>query len=94
MLLIYLFISTPTKIIKRATKDGKILIFTVIRLVPKINQTFQIILSKVQLISKGFFDVIYLAHVIEQPNFRILNPQYFVYLLDQTVGRDTLQFIY
>ena len=37
----------------------------------------------------------YLAHVIEQPNFRIPNPQYFVYLLDQTVGgRDTLQFIY
>ena len=28
----------------------------------------------------------YLAHVIEQPNFRIPNPQYFVYLLDQTVG--------
>ena len=25
---------------------------------------------------------IYLAHVIEQPNFRIPNPQYFVYLLD------------
>ena len=37
---------------------------------------------------------LYLAHVIEQPNFRIPNPQYFVYLLDQTVGRDTLQFIY
>ena len=36
----------------------------------------------------------YLAHVIEQPNFRIPNPQYFVYLLDQTVGRDILQFIY
>ena len=31
-----------------------------------------------------------LAHVIEQPNFRIPNPQYFVYLLDQTVGRDIL----
>ena len=40
------------------------------------------------------FSVLYLAHVIEQPNFRIPNPQYFVYLLDQTVGRDTLQFIY
>ena len=39
------------------------------------------------------FAVFYLAHVIEQPNFRIPNPQYFVYLLDQTVGRDTLQFI-
>ena len=25
----------------------------------------------------------YLAHVIEQPNFRNPNPQYFVYLLDQ-----------
>ena len=37
---------------------------------------------------------LYLAHVIEQPNFRIPNPQYFVYLLDQTVGRDILQFIY
>ena len=37
---------------------------------------------------------IYLAHVIEQPNFRIPNPQYFVYLLDQTVGQDTLQFIH
>ena len=36
----------------------------------------------------------YLAHVIEQPNFRIPNPQYFVYLLDQTVGQDTLQFMY
>ena len=36
----------------------------------------------------------YLAHVIEQPNFRIPNPQYFVYLLDQTVGQDILQFIY
>ena len=36
----------------------------------------------------------YLAHVIEQPNFRIPNPQYFVYLLDQIVGRDILQFIY
>ena len=36
----------------------------------------------------------YLAHVIEQPNFQILNPQYFVYLLDQTVGQDILQFIY
>ena len=36
----------------------------------------------------------YLAHVIKQPNFRIPNPQYFVYLLDQTVGRDILQFIY
>ena len=35
----------------------------------------------------------YLAHVIEQPNFRIPNPQYFVYLHDQTVGRDILQFI-
>ena len=34
----------------------------------------------------------YLAHVIEQPNFRIPNTQYFVYLLDQTVGRDILQF--
>ena len=33
----------------------------------------------------------YLAHVIEQPNFRIPNPQYFVYLLDQTVGQDTRQ---
>ena len=30
----------------------------------------------------------------KQPNIWILNPQYFVYLLDQTVGRDTLQFIY
>ena len=37
---------------------------------------------------------IYLAHVIEQPNFQIPNSQYFVYLLDQTVGRDILQFIY
>ena len=36
----------------------------------------------------------YLAHVIEHPNFRIPNPQYFVYLLDQRVGRDILQFIY
>ena len=36
----------------------------------------------------------YLAHVIEQPNFRIPNPQYFVYLLDQTVERENLQFIY
>ena len=35
-----------------------------------------------------------LAHVIEQPNFRIPNPQYLVYLLDQTVGQDILQFIY
>ena len=26
---------------------------------------------------------VYLAHIIEQPNFRIPNPQYFVYLLDQ-----------
>ena len=25
----------------------------------------------------------YLVHVIEQPNFRIPNPQYFGYLLDQ-----------
>ena len=33
-------------------------------------------------------------HVIEQPNFPIPNPQYFVYLLDQTVERDILQFIY
>ena len=41
----------------------------------------------------GFPDL-YLARVIEQPNFRIPNPQYFVYLLDQTVGRDILQFIY
>jgi hypothetical protein len=33
------------------------------------------------------FVVLYqVAHVIEQPNFRIPNPQYFVYLLDQTVG--------
>ena len=40
------------------------------------------------------FPIIYLAHVIEQPNFQIPNPQYFVYLLDQTVGRDILQFIY
>ena len=40
------------------------------------------------------FLVLYLAHVIEQPKFRIRNPPYFVYLLDQTVGRDTLQFIY
>ena len=30
----------------------------------------------------------------KQPNLRIPNPQYFVYLLDQTVGRDFLQFIY
>ena len=36
----------------------------------------------------------YLAHVIEQPNFRIPNPQYFVYMLDQTIGRDILQFTY
>ena len=36
----------------------------------------------------------YLAHVIEQPNFRIPNPEYFVYLFYQTVGQDTLQFIF
>ena len=29
------------------------------------------------------FLFVYLVHVIEQPNFRIPNPQYFVYLLDQ-----------
>ena len=29
-------------------------------------------------------------HVIEQPNFRIPNPQYFVYKLDQIVGQDFL----
>ena len=40
------------------------------------------------------FSEFYLAHVIKQPNFRIPNPQYFVYLLDQTVGQDILQFIY
>ena len=41
-----------------------------------------------------FSRILNLAHVIEQPNFRTPNPQYFVYLLDQTVGQDTLQFIY
>ena len=40
------------------------------------------------------FSNLYLAHVIEQPNFRIPNPQYFVYLVDQTVGQDILQFVY
>ena len=45
-------------------------------------------------IEVGAVKPIYLAHVIEQPNFRIPNPQYFVYLLDQTVGGHTLQFIY
>ena len=39
------------------------------------------------------FHEIYLAHVIEQPNFGFPNPQYFVYLLDQTVGQDILQLI-
>ena len=37
----------------------------------------------------SFLANLYLAHVIEQPNFGIPNPHF-----DQTVGRDILQFIY
>ena len=83
-----------TKTMSRLARLRASLLLCVYSLRNSFSNFFSSFTFQVLKVSKSQKEIVVSSHVIEQPNFRIPNPQYFVYLLDQTVGQDTLQFIY